>query len=132
MEAGFAIDLLKMKLANLSDAQIAKLKETRIDEFIEKHEGPFQWKSHLKYRAPEFVDLANHSVLLPLSKEHHKNLKLLRCIVSEDGRTLTIFLQDFTYDANEDSNLNGYVAICEKFDDTQGFIAVFYHEWYVI
>jgi len=68
-----------------------------LDRIIEKHEGPERWESTLKYADPEFIEIAGYPVLLPVDREHHPNITILRCIASEDHRTLTIFLKDITH-----------------------------------
>lgn len=46
-----------MKLSNLSDETLNKIKSLRWDRIIEKHEGPERWSSVLKYDRPEFMDV---------------------------------------------------------------------------
>lgn len=123
-----------MQLADLSPAIIEKIKTFRYDRMIEKHEGPESWSSILAYYAPEFMLINGYDVLLPLEGERHPNITVLRCVVSSDEKTLTLFLKDTTY--NPDPALEhfyvGRVAICDRVEGAEFFIAVFYHEWFIV
>ena len=123
-----------MKIRDLAPQVIEKIKSYRWDRFIEKHEGPFTWDSVLKYYDPEFMEVNGYHVLLPVERERHANITILRCIPSADGQTLTIFLKDVTYVSNSDDEIfyAGYVVICEKFPGQEFFLTFFYHEWFII
>src|SRR5438874_765549 len=86
-----------MKLAELPPQTIEQIKRYRYDRIIGKHEGPEEWESVLRYYDPEFLQIEGDDVLLPIGKEQHANITVLRCIKSADGRSLTIFLKDSTY-----------------------------------
>jgi hypothetical protein len=43
-----------MKLENLSTETLDKIKSVRWDRIIEKHEGPEDWESVLRYYEPDF------------------------------------------------------------------------------
>ena len=75
-----------------------------------------------------------YHVLLPVYKEHHPNITILRCIVSDNGQTLTLFLKDTTYVDNPDEEIffAWFVAICDKVPGEEFFIAILYHEWFII
>jgi hypothetical protein len=118
-----------MKLSDLSPAVRERLKAMRYDRIIEKHEGPWSWDGVLKYEDPDFLLLHDHWVLLPVSRAQHPQITLLRCIESADGQTLTLFLKDTTYDQGV---VAGRVAVCDKFPDAEFFVAVLYHEWFII
>jgi hypothetical protein len=100
----------------------------RWDRILEKHEGPDDWESVLQYSHPEFLAVGDHPVLLPIDVEHHANITILRSIVSADGESLTLFLQDTTY--GQDWSDSGYLAVCDRLENF--FIAIVYHEWFVI
>lgn len=123
-----------MKIADLSSETKERIKTYRWDRIIEKHEGPEDWADVLKYHEPEFITVDGRDVLLPVDKEHHAHITILRCIPSQDGQTLTIFLKDTTYVENPESEMfqAGYVAICEKVKGEEFFIATVYHEWFII
>jgi len=123
-----------MKLSNLPPQVIEKIKSYRWDRIIEKHEGPENWNSVLKYYNPEFMVVNGNHVLLPVDKEHHSNITILRCIVGDNGQTLTLFLKDTTYVDNPDDEIffAGFVAICDKVPGEEFFIAILYHEWFII
>lgn len=123
-----------MKLSNLSPAVIEKIKSYRYDRFVEKHEGPENWASVLKYDEPEFMVVNGYNVLLPIAQERHPNIKILRCIISDDGQTLTLFLKDTTNitDPDEELFFAGRVAVCDKFEGEEFFLAILYHEWFII
>ncbi len=119
-----------MKFADLSPEAIAKIKTVRWDRIIEKHEGPERWKSVLRYTDPDFLMVDGHPVLLPIDKERHANITILRSIPSADGHTLTLFLKDTTY--GDDWDMAGYMAVCDKVAGEDFFLAVVYHEWFII
>ncbi len=83
-----------MTLASLSQEQSNKIRACEWDRIIEKHEGPENWVSMLEYYDLEFLEIAGRPVLLPVNRERHKNISILRSIVSDDGNSLTIFLKD--------------------------------------
>ena len=101
---------------------------------IEKHEGPEDWDSTLVVYEPEVLPIAGRPVLLPIRPERHANITILRCIVSEDGNSLTVFLKDTTFcnDPNHEMFCAGYMAVCDKVDGEEFFLAILYHEWFII
>lgn len=117
-----------MKLADLSEATLDKLKSLRWDRIIEKHEGPESWESVLRYYEPEFLPLGDQWVLLPVDASQHPNITVLRQIPSADGCSLTLFLQDTTY--GQDWYDSGYLAVCDRLENF--FVAILYHEWFII
>ncbi|HAG81159.1 MAG TPA: hypothetical protein DCL61_08270 [Cyanobacteria bacterium UBA12227] len=119
-----------MKLANLSTNTLEKIKSVRWDRIIEKHEGPEKWESVLRYYEPEFMEIEGRWVLLPVEREHHPNITILRSIWSADGNSLTLFLKDTTYE--DDPFFSGFIAVCDKIRDENFFLAILYHEWFVI
>lgn len=119
-----------MKLAELSPEALDKIKTVRWDRIIEKHEGPERWESVLRYYEPEFLMVEGHPVLLPVEQSRHANIMILRTILSADGRSLTLFLQDTTY--GSDWYEAGYMAVCDKVAGEDFFLAVLYHEWFII
>jgi hypothetical protein len=84
----------------------------------------------MPYSEPEFLTIAGQAVLLPIDKSHHPNLTILRTIFSRDGNTLTLFLQDTTYD--DHWSAAGFMAVCEQVIDEPFFLATLYHEWFII
>jgi hypothetical protein len=123
-----------MNRSSLSTTVLDQLKSWRRDRIIEKHEGPESWESTLEYTDPEFIEIAGHQVLLPVDREHHPNMTILRCIASEDRRTLTIFLKDTTYVPNprDEYFSAGYVAVRERFPGQDFYAAILYHEWFTV
>ena len=119
-----------MKLAELAPAVLEKIRRYRYDRILEKHEGPERWESVLEYYDPEFLELAGRAVLLPVSRDQHPNITLLRGIVSDDGTALTLFLRDTTY--GQDWYDSGFLAFCEKLPGQEFFLATVYHEWFVV
>jgi hypothetical protein len=118
-----------MRLADLSPDTRQRIAGLRFDLFVEKHEGPWSWEYWLKHDAVEFLQIDTFDVLLPVEKEHQKNITILRCIVGENGQVLTIFLKDTTY---ESGVFAGRVAVCEKVAGEQWYLATLYHEWLII
>ena len=126
-----------MKLSDLSAQIIEKIKSYQWDRIIEKHEGPEDWDSVLEYYNPEFMEVNGYHVLLPVGREQHSNMTILRCIVGDNGQALTLFLKDTTYvdDDTPDWEImfrSGFVAICDKVPGEDFFIAILYHEWLII
>ncbi len=119
-----------MKIANLSPETLEKIKSVRWDRIIEKHEGPERWESVLRYYEPEFIEIEGHWVLLPVEESRHPNITILRSIWSADGNSLTLFLKDTTYD--DDPFFSGFMAVCDKVKGENFFLAILYHEWFVI
>lgn len=117
-----------MNLADLSEITLEKVKSVHWDRIVEKHEGPETWESVLRYSQPEFLAVGEHYVLLPIDKEHHSNVTILRDILSADGCSLTLFLQDTTYAQNWYDS--GFLTVCDRLENF--FIAIVYHEWFVI
>lgn len=126
-----------MRLADLPAPTIEKIKAYHFDRIIEKHEGPARWASVLTYYDPEFMEIEGYQVLLPVVRENHPNITILRCIVSRDEQTLTIFLKDMTLkEFYEDDRYwemfgAGFVAICDKVAGEAFYIAILYHEWFI-
>ncbi|WP_449417701.1 hypothetical protein [Phormidium nigroviride] len=121
---------MKMKLENLSTEILDKIKSVRWDRIIEKHEGPENWKSVMRYSEPEFLEIEGRWVLLPVERSHHANISILRTIWSADGNSLTLFLKDTTYD--DDPFFSGFFAVCDRVKGENFFLAILYHEWFVI
>ena len=123
-----------MRLADLTPSTLARLRSMRWDRIIEKHEGPYDWSSLLEYERPEFMRIDGRDVLLPVDRQHHANITILRCIPSADGQSLTLFLKDVTLvpDSKGEQFLAGFVAVCDRFPGEDFFVAILYHEWFII
>jgi hypothetical protein len=123
-----------VELAHLSPAVIARIKSYRYDRILEKHEGPESWDSVLRYYDPEFLVVNGYQVLLPIAREQHPNLTILRCIVSHDDQVLTLFLKDTTHITNPANELffAGRMAVCDKFAAEEFYLAILYHEWFIV
>ena len=119
-----------MKFANLSPTALEKIKAARWDRIIEKHEGPERWESVLRYHDLEFLEVEGRWILLPIDRSSHPNITILRSIGSETGNSVTLFLKDTTYD--DDPFFSGFIAICDRVKDEDFFLAIVYHEWFII
>lgn len=119
-----------MKLSDLSSEIIEKIKSVRWDRIIEKHESPENWGSVLRNYEPEFLEIEGCWVILPVERSHHANITILRTIWSADGNSLTLFLKDITYE--DDPFFSGFMAVCDKVRNEDFFLAILYHEWFVI
>lgn len=119
-----------MKLSDLTLEDIEKLKLVRWDRIIEKHEGPEDWGAVLRYSDPEFIMIEGQAVLLPIDQSHHPNLTILRTIWSENKSSLTLFLKDTTYE--DDWSMSGFMSVCDKKISQEFYIAILYHEWFII
>src|SRR5688572_17847227 len=114
-----------MKLQDIPPELRDRIERFRWDRIIEKHEGPEDWRYRLKEEWVEFMRIDGFDVLLPVDKENHPNITIDRCIVSKDGRTLTIFLHDKSYDTDPELDMfAGRLAICEKVPEQDWFIAI--------
>jgi hypothetical protein len=122
----------RMKLADLSQETLEKIKAVRWDRIIEKHEGPWCWDSVLEYHNPEFLMIDERPVLLPVDRNQHPNITILRTIWGADNRSLTLFLRDTTYCDDEYPCDDGYMAVCDRMVGEDFFLAILYHEWFVI
>ncbi len=123
-----------MTIASLSPEQLDKIRAWRWDGIIEKHEGPEDWVSMLEHYDLEFLDIAGRPVLLPVSGERHKNISILRTIVSSDGNSLTVFLKDTTHypDPKDELFWTGRMAVCDRVPGEEFFLTIVFHEWFVI
>ncbi len=123
-----------MTLSDLSPDVLQRLRSFSWDRIIEKHEGPEDWDRVFSYLRPEFLRIDGRDVLLPVDRENHPNITVLRCIVSDDGQSLTLFLKDTTLvpDPRSEKFLAGFVAVCDRFPDQDFFVAILYHEWFII
>ncbi|EAZ88288.1 hypothetical protein [Crocosphaera chwakensis] len=119
-----------MKLTQLSQTTLSKIKAVRWDRIIEKHEGPETWESVFRYSDPEFMEIEGRWVLLPVESSSHANITILRTIWSENGNSVTLFLKDTTYD--DDPFFSGFLAVCDRLVGEDFYLAVVYHEWFVI
>lgn len=119
-----------MKIAQLSPLTRARLEESRYDRIVEKHEGPFRWQWTLD--ECEFLRVGDFDVLLPIDRVHHGNVSILRVLPSVDGLSLTIFLKDTTWGQGDDDFFSGFLAVCERFPNEEFFVAIVYHEWFLI
>ena len=118
---------MPIQLADLSQDVLARAREMRWDRIIEKHEGPWTWAPWIDNFDVEFMNIGGYDVLLPVEKENHPNITILRLIVSEDHNTLTIFLKDTTY---YEGMFAGFLAVCDRFPGENWYIAIVYHEWF--
>ena len=123
-----------MTISSLSADALEKIRAWQWDRIIEKHEGPEDWEHVLDYYDPEFLMISGCPVLLPIGREHHQNITVLRSIVSEDGNSLTVFLKDTTHypDAKDELFWAGRMAVCDRVAGEDFFIAIVYHEWFII
>lgn len=73
-------------------------------------------------------------VLLPIDRQYHPHISVVRCIVSDDQQTLIIFLKDTTYvdDPRRKFLDAGYMAVCDRFPGEEFYVAILYHEWFMI
>ena len=142
-----------LRLSDLPPETIAQLKTYRYDRIIEKHEGPEDWSWRLRDERPswapepvpgveddytpdpsEFLRIAGRDVLLPVGRSHHPNITVLRAIVSDDDKSLTLFLKDTTYveSAKEEFFSAGFLAICDRVPGERFYLAHVYHEWFIL
>lgn len=123
-----------MKTTDLTPESLARIKARYFDRLIEKHEGPFRWEDVFQYDTPEFMQIGNYDVLLPLGINHHPNVTILRCLESSDASTLTLFLKDTTWvEPGQNEKFSaGFLAICERLPGETFYVASVYHEWFIL
>jgi hypothetical protein len=123
-----------MKLADLSAVMRQTIAKVKWDGIFEKHEGPYDWNWLFKTTDDEndlaFLTIDDRQVLLPIYPEHYANIEILRTIWSADGNSVTIFLTDTTY--YQVSDRIGYIAVCEKVVGEKFWLAIIYHERFII
>ena len=123
-----------MKLAGLDRQVIGKIGRMRYDRIIEKHEGPERWQSLLEHGRPDFLPVDGKWVLLPVEQAHHKNITILRSFEDRQGQMLTLFLKDTTWTTRPQDEWfsAGFAAICQKPADEDFYVAILYHEWFIM
>lgn len=47
-----------------------------------------------------------------------------------DNNCVTVFLSDTTYE--DDPFFSGFMAVCDRLKGEEFFLAVLYHEWFII
>jgi hypothetical protein len=125
---------IMLTVADLSAEAISKIRAYQWDRIIEKHEGPESWASVLDIYDPEFLTIAGFPVLLPIEQKRHPNITILRSIISRDGDSLTVFLKDTTHcpDLEHEMFCAGRMAVCDRVPGEGFFLAIVFHEWFVI
>ena len=123
-----------MRLADLPQDVLQRIRSYQYDRFVEKHEGPEDWDAMFRWGDPEVLEIEGHSVLLPIDKARHPNITVLRCIESADGLSLTVFLKDTTFVPNAELERfwAGRLAVCDRVPDTVLFLALVWHEWFIV
>ena len=123
-----------MTISSLSEEALGKIRAHQWDRIIENHEGPEDWDFELDHSDPEFLMIADRPVLLPISRDRHQNITILRSIVSSDGDSLTVFLKDTTHYPDPEDELfwTGRMAVCDRVAGEDFFLAILYHEWFII
>lgn len=123
-----------MKIAELSAKTLEKIRAVKYDRIVERHEGPESWGAVLEYGQPDFIEVDGHWVLLPIDRDHHPNITALRFIAGDQGDSLTLFLKDTTHveDPAQEKFHAGFLAVCDRVEGEEFFIAIVYHEWFII
>ncbi|MBY0526423.1 MAG: hypothetical protein K2R98_23720 [Gemmataceae bacterium] len=122
-----------MKLAELQPATIERIKKLLYDRIIEKHEGPERWTWLLFHDGADFLFIDGKYVLLPVPKDHHKNITVLRSFTGASGDSLVLFLKDtaFVREPRNEDSMAGFIAICDRLPGEDFFVAIVYHEWFI-
>ncbi len=123
-----------LTVADLPADVVKAIGKLRYDSIGEKHEGPWDWAGVFRYSKPEIMQIDGQNVLLPVDREAHSAITVLRSFISADSQTMTIFIKDMSYvpDPRDEFFLCGYIAFCERLPDTDLFIATVYHNWFMI
>lgn len=145
-----------MKLADLPKEVIDDLcseERWRLDidpGFDSKHEFWMAWRHFLAVPEEvsslyekssedlaEFINFAGNNVLLPVPRNHHPYIRLIRLIKSSDEKTLTLFIHDsFHEDWFKDSwgARYGFLAVADRYQKfgCEFYLASYYHFSYLI
>lgn len=145
-----------MKLADLPQEVMDDLCQDNlwrldIDQgFDSKHEFWMEWRHFVTLPTgqssfseateddlAEFLVFEGYEVLLPVYRNHHPFIKLIRLIPSSDHQTLTLFIHDsFHQDWFQDSwgARYGFLAIADRYQKfgCDFYIANYYHFSYLI
>ena len=123
-----------MKLTELSEAAKEQIGRLRYDRIVDKHEGPEPWDAVLRHHDPEFFEISGRSALLPIGRDRHPNVTILRSSVSSDEQSMVVFLKDTTFvdDPGDEHWASGFLAICERLPGQSFYVASVYHEWFLL
>ncbi|MEC4984370.1 MAG: hypothetical protein SAJ37_04530 [Oscillatoria sp. PMC 1068.18] len=144
-----------MKLANLPQAVINDLcqdEQWRLDidpGFDSKHEFWMVWRHFLSLPESsffseaseddlaEFLEFNGFSVLLPVPRSHHPQIRLVRLLESRDEQTLTLFIHDsFHREWFQDvfGARYGFLAVADRYRKfgCDFYLASYYHFTYLI
>lgn len=139
-----------MKLADLPPDVIDDLSSEQrgqldIDPgFDSKHEFWMAWRRFLvpcssddEQELAEFLNFDGFDVLLPVPRNHHPFIKLIRLIPSSDEKTLTIFLHDSFHEDWFKDQLGaryGFLAVADRYQKfgCDFYLANYYHFSYLI
>ncbi len=85
----------------------------------------------------EFYNLDGVEVLLPVPRSHHPFMKIIRCLPSADGQTLTIFVHDSYHKSwftEEEDARYGFLAIADRYQKygCDFYLASYYHFAYLL
>jgi hypothetical protein len=112
--------------------------------FESKHEFWMAWKHFLiqdssddEIELAEFLNFDGFDVLLPVPRNHHPYMRLIRLMPSADEKTLTIFLHDsFHQDWFNDLQgaRYGFLAVADRYQKfgCDFYLASYYHFSYLI
>ena len=109
-----------MRFKGLSLETRKQISKSSYDRIVEKHEGPWTSDFLIRESLVEFLNVDGFDVLLPVESDPHPNIVCTRCLVAKEHRSLTVFLQDSTYDKGI---FAGYLAVCEQFPGQDWYLA---------
>ena len=132
-------------IADIPSELLDKIKKLRLDRFIEKHEGPWEWESFLKYDDACLVHLKagsrayQYTVLMPFAARHKATFEEVLCTESSDMLTLFFVCPSLAGMEGEKDNRrwSSFCAICREvpayglFEDTTLYVAILLHEVYL-
>jgi hypothetical protein len=145
-----------MKLSELPQEVIQDLCQDdrwRLDidpGFDAKHEFYLSWQHFVRLPDPpspyyesteadlaDFLTFDDFEVLLPVSRSHHPDIKLIRLIPCVEHQTLTLFLHDSFHDSffqKERDARYGFLAVADRYQKfgCDFYLASYYHFSYLI
>ena len=129
--------LAHVPLSDLDAGLVARFADWELDRFWEKHEGPWRWADLLEWQDLGVLELGGYRLVLPIDREDLPNVSLVRALPAPDGETLVLLLLDPSArqrvggDPTDARFWDGRLVICCRVANSDVWVAVVFHEWYL-